>query len=221
MKPPRLYLIPGLGADGRLFEGLRRAGLEFEVIEFVTPLQDESFEAYALRLAAAIDQTQPFVLGGMSLGGMLATEIAFALKLEKLILISTCKSSREFPPYFKVFRYLPVHKLISGKQLKRHAPRSDRSSMAPWQNDILEQMRIDSDPILVKWAVSRVIHWRSKPLPKNLLHLHGTEDKLFPLRFVGEAVHVQGGSHVMVMDRAAEVVAEIQRFLEAPYQSRV
>jgi surfactin synthase thioesterase subunit len=73
---PKLYLIPGMGADARLFEGLRREGLEFEVLEFIPPVKGESLREYALRMGERIDTTKPYVLGGQSLGGTMATEIA-------------------------------------------------------------------------------------------------------------------------------------------------
>ena len=77
---PKLYLIPGMGADARLFEGLRREGLEFEVLEFIPPVKGESLREYALRMGERIDTTKPYVLGGQSLGGTMATEIASVLQ---------------------------------------------------------------------------------------------------------------------------------------------
>ena len=210
---PKLYLIPGMGADARLFEGLRREGLEFEVLEFIPAIPGESLRAYALRMGERIDTTKPYVLGGQSLGGTMATEIASVLQPEKLILISSLKNSREFPPYFKLGRYLPLHRLGSGKFWKEKGPRAGLKRSPQWQAKILKDMRNEASADFVEWAVNAVVNWKSDYLHPNCLHIHGTRDFLLPGAFVRGRVAVPGGRHIMVLTHAREVVAEIRRFL--------
>jgi hypothetical protein len=212
--PPKLYLIPGMGADARLFEGLRREGLEFEVLEFTPPIAGESLRDYALRMGERIDTSQPYVLGGQSLGGTMATEIASVLHPEKLILISSLKNSREFPPYFKLGRYLPLHRLGSGKFWRENGPRAGLKRIPEWQAKILKDMRNEASDDFVEWAVNAVVNWKSDYVHPNCLHIHGTRDFLLPGAFVRGRVAVRGGRHIMVLTHAREVVAEIRKFLE-------
>ncbi|MEM7036218.1 MAG: alpha/beta hydrolase [Bacteroidota bacterium] len=210
---PKIYFVPGLGADRRLFMELRNEGLHFEVLEFIPHLKGESLRDYAHRLAAGIDASQPHILGGVSLGGMMATEIARITQPEKLILISTVKNSREFPFYLKTFRYLPLYRLVSGRFLVRHAPRERRKNLLPAHADALDGMREDADPEFVKWAIGAVLNWRRGGQPEHAVHIHGTKDRLFPGWHMGERVRIKGGSHVMVLTHAAEIVAKIRAHL--------
>ena len=211
MKQPKLYFIPGMGADYRLFEGLRREGLDFEVLEFIPAKKKETLGEYALRLADKIDQNEAYVIGGVSLGGTMATEIALHLQPQKLILISSAKRSSELPPYFRLCRYLPVHLLFSGRFMAKNGPRAHRRTMEPWQADILDDMRKEADSDFIEWAVNAIVNWKQKAMPRNYIHLHGTRDFMLPGLFVGNRKKYKGGKHVMVLTtHAAEIVAEIQ-----------
>lgn len=210
---PDLYLIPGLGGDARLFEGLRREGLEFKVLEFIRPKRRETLAQYARRMAESIDTDRPFVIGGVSLGGMLSVEIAKATNPEKVVLISSVKNRREFPLFFKVGRFIPVHRLVSGELWKKYAPRERTRDFEPWQAKALAEMRVDADPYFIRWAVHAVLHWRNREVPENLVHIHGTEDRMFPSRWLGKRIEIPQGKHVMVLTRAKELVPIIRNEL--------
>jgi hypothetical protein len=215
MTVPKIYLIPGMGADGRLFEGLRRAGLDFEVLEFIPALAGETLRAYALRLGGAIDRSRPFIVGGVSLGGIMAGEIATAMGAEKLWLISSLKHSGEMPPHFKLARYFPVYKLISGKWWREHGPRDSRRGLEAWQIKILEDIRHDADPDFITWAMDAVLQWRRsrRDVHAQVLRVHGTRDLMFPGMFLGERVRIRKGRHVMVVRQAEEILAVSREFL--------
>ncbi len=210
---PTLYLIPGTGADARLFDGLHRAGLRFETLEFIPAVSGESLKEYALRLGEGIDRSKPFVVGGVSLGGIMAGEIALDAGSDALVLISSVKNSGEMPVYFKLCKWLPVHKLFSGGFLRRNGPRASLKGMAPWQAKILRDLRTDADDDFVAWAVDALVRWRRRGEPARTFHIHGTRDFMLPGIFLGKRIKVRGGRHVMVVTHAEEIVTEIRRFL--------
>jgi surfactin synthase thioesterase subunit len=51
-------------------------GFSAHYIDWIMNHKDETLPDYAVRLGASIDSTQPFVLIGLSLGGIMAAEIA-------------------------------------------------------------------------------------------------------------------------------------------------
>lgn len=71
-----LYLFTGLGADERLFENLRFES-EFNIIyvEYPVPEADVNMTDYAKLLGQQIDSSQPFGLIGVSIGGMICSEL--------------------------------------------------------------------------------------------------------------------------------------------------
>ena len=86
--------VPGLGTDYRVFGPLIRAmGLEevsYMVLEHVPPLDKaESMDSYVDRMCERLPkQKTPFVVIGLSLGGMLSVEIAKRVPVKDLIIIS-------------------------------------------------------------------------------------------------------------------------------------
>lgn len=201
--PFPLYLLPGLGGDRRMYAPLR-SELEFEVVEFIRPVKGESMRSYATRMAETIPENGPFIIGGVSFGAMVALEIAEIRKAREAVVISSVKDSREFPFYFKLFRYMPLHKLLPGEFFRRFHPRSN-DWKKPQAGAILRSMHKDADPWLIKWAVDRSIYHRRKSLPCPTVHIHGSKDRLFPSSFVRDRKIIKGGNHVMILSRAPEV----------------
>ncbi len=87
-----VYLFPGTGSDARLFSKLELPdGYQARHVEYPIPQKGETMEGYAMLLAQQIDTTQPFVLVGVSIGGMLCTELAEQLSPLKTIVVSSSK----------------------------------------------------------------------------------------------------------------------------------
>ena len=90
-----IYLIPGLATDRRIFKNLINELKNYNLV-FLEHLPvknlEESLSQYALRV---IQHQKYFdvdsVLIGMSLGGLIAIEMAKILDFKKVFLISTIK----------------------------------------------------------------------------------------------------------------------------------
>ena len=93
-QPCQLILFPGLGTDERLFEPQKVAFPNLEVPPWIAPRPYENLSAYAQRMAPQVSENRPFVLGGVSLGGMLAWELARLLRPDALVLIASCRSPK-------------------------------------------------------------------------------------------------------------------------------
>ena len=71
-EPEPLILLPGMGADARMFTSLRGRLPEIVTPKWIKPLPRETLVEYARRFAQVIDPGRPFFLGGASLGGVMA-----------------------------------------------------------------------------------------------------------------------------------------------------
>lgn len=107
----RFIFIPGLGADSRIFAEYVNYFQNAVVLDWLPPLPSENLANYARRLAQSIDTPQPSIVVGLSFGGMLAPYIAEEIHAEYCVLLSSVKSGKEFPKYYRLghlfFRYFP------------------------------------------------------------------------------------------------------------------
>src|SRR5258708_37464041 len=113
MECMKAYFISGLAADGRVFKHIQLPkGLETIYLNWIPPQEEEALPHYALRLATSINTKEPFVLLGLSFGGMLAIEIAKQLHPVSTILISSIPVSDHLPGYFKAAGKIGLHKMV-------------------------------------------------------------------------------------------------------------
>jgi pimeloyl-ACP methyl ester carboxylesterase len=211
----KVYFISGLGADKRVFSFLDLSFCEPVYIDWIEPLKKESLESYALRLRKHIPAKNPIVVG-ISFGGMLATEMAKADANLKAIIISSNKTADEFPKYLRAGKYFPFYKWMPGKMMKRsaHFIKWVFGKNGKEQKKVYFEIVRDTDPDFVKWAITAILNWKNKEIPKNLIHMHGTADRLLPHRYVKADHLIKGGNHVMPMDSHIEVSALLKELIQ-------
>lgn len=95
---PRLVLLPGLGADERLFAGIAIEGVSIETPRLPIPAPNECMLSYSLRVAAGLNLRPEDWLGGASFGSLVATSLARHRPLAGLVLIGGALSSVPIPP---------------------------------------------------------------------------------------------------------------------------
>lgn len=205
----KIYLIPGLGADKRMYTPQLKLFPEAEVLEHLPAVKGETLTQYAQRLAQGIDTSAPFVLIGTSLGGMIALELTNYVQPSKVILLASVKGRDELPAFIRSMRYLNFHKLIppgfykriNGLMAARLDSRRDSTVAA-----LIREMTLDASPQFIDWAINAVINWQPQfNMPDNLVHIHGSNDTLFPIRHIKQAIVIKNGSHVMNLTLSAEV----------------
>lgn len=195
-----VYLIPGQGADGRLFSRLHLENCDTTIIKYPVPFRHETLPEYAKRLASQVDTTQPFYLIGVSLGGMCAVEMAKFLHPVKVILISSAETEDEIPVRYRFQRVLPLNRLVGGRLCKWMAPPA-RFLFEPESRkdkDIFNAMIHDKDPRFMKRSINMIIHWKNKEIPPGIVHIHGDHDHTLPCRRIKNCIHLKDGSHMMI-----------------------
>jgi pimeloyl-ACP methyl ester carboxylesterase len=210
----KVYFISGLGADKRVFSFLDLSFCDPVYIEWIRPLPHESLQQYALRLREQIPDPRPVIVG-ISLGGMLVTEMARADKNIKGIIISSNKIAAEFPRYLRIGNYLPVYKWMPAALSKRMMlmTKNILGAKGKEQKEVLKQIIRDTDISFAKWAINAILHWKNNDIPSNLVHIHGTADKLLPCRLVKADHIIEGGTHVMTMDHHREITDILKKLI--------
>lgn len=207
-----LYLIPGLGADRRVFKFLDLSGYSCHHISWIDPLPDESIEHYAGRLVTQIKSTNP-ILVGVSFGGMIAVEISKQMPTEKVILISSARTGREIPGYLKFFGKLSIHKVLPAPWLKKanHVLYYFFGIKTTEEKKLLSEIIRDTDQKFMKWPIDKIVRWKNNIIPSNTILIHGSADRLFPASKAD--VIIPDGGHFMIVNKAKEVSEHIKRIV--------
>ena len=212
VSPVLFYLIPGLGADERVFQFLRLHG-EVHTLHWLAPQNKaEQLPHYAARLATAVPPARACWLVGVSFGGVLALEIAQLRPLARVVLISSFVGPQELPWLGRLARATGLHHLLP-PQLLPLLPR-----VAQWffgvkngrEYQLLRQILHDTDPNFTRWAIARLLQWPGRPRPAAI-RIHGTDDRLLPAGGAFSQYQLPGG-HLIIISRAAEISRILNSF---------
>ena len=207
-----VYCISGLGADERIFCKLQVPHTSFHFVQWLQPENDESIANYAARLSKQIEHEKP-VLMGVSFGGMMAIELAKILTVDKVVIVSSIKSSVELPTWMKMCgkykfdRMLPSRPLHSIRPLKALRPIQNYflGTESEEEKAIANHFRDNVDPMYLRWSINQILNWRNDWKPDNIYHLHGAKDHIFPLKHVDPTHIIPNAGHFMVMNKCKEI----------------
>lgn len=210
----RVYFISGLGANRRTFSLLNLSFCEPIFLDWLQPEKGEPLSHYAKRLMNGIADKEPIIVG-LSFGGMLATEMAKLNSKARVIIVSSNKTSLEFPFYLRIGKYLPLYKLGGGGIQKSSknlfgwiiGPRGEPCKK------LLEEIRLESDPNLTAAFIDMILRWNNKTVPPNVTHIHGTGDLLLPYKRVKADYTITSGTHLMIMNNAEELSLLLQKLI--------
>ncbi|WP_426058584.1 alpha/beta hydrolase [Hymenobacter sp. B1770] len=203
--PALFYLIPGLGADERVFKFLCLED-QTHVLRWLPPESlREPLLHYAARLAEAVPEQRACWLVGVSFGGILALEVAQLRPLARVVLISSFVGHGELPWVAGLARVTGLHHLLP-PQLLPCLPR-----VAKWffgvkkesEYQLLQQILRDTAPDFTRWAIAQLVQWSGRATP-SVIRIHGTADRLLPAG-AAHSQHLLPGGHLIIVSQAAEI----------------
>jgi pimeloyl-ACP methyl ester carboxylesterase len=203
----KIFLIAGLGADTRLYNNIDLGDNDVMPIDWIEPNETDTLNTYAQKLIHQYFITNNSIVIGVSLGGMLTIEIAKQLKLKKAILISSIKTIDETPWYFKFFNAMPIHKLITGGMLGKlsYLMKPCFGHMNEHDAWLFNDMVQKSSPTFLKWAIGAALKFDNKIVPANVYHIAGDKDLVFNYKKIKSPIIIEGGTHIMVFDKARQM----------------
>ncbi len=208
---PRLVLVPGLGVDARVFYPQAAAFPDLLVPPWLPPEQRESLAHYAKRLAAGVRAVErgPVVVGGLSLGGMIALEMSRHLDARAVVLIASCRSPAAVcGPLRMAERLGRAVPSVAVSWSLRLAPLfcGRGGGISRQDRKLLGQMVAEVSVPLLRWGARAIMEWPgAAESSAPVHHIHGDHDWVIPLRCVAATVVVPGGSHVLNLSHAREV----------------
>ena len=193
---------PEAGAVGANYAGLDHAA------------PGEGLTEYAERFAAEIPVARPLLLGGCSLGGMMAYEMARVLRPDALVLIASAVTRDAIPLRLRRLARIawiaPPAGYGFGKRtypvlmslVRRRAAEHRRLAAA---------MARDASSSFLRWACIAVGRWQpSVPPDVPMYTIHGNRDRVLPLGNRSCDFVIPGAGHLLTVTHAEQVNAALR-----------
>ncbi len=201
--PRRALILPGMGADAAMYAAPEYRALgAVEFADWPAHHGEATIEAVARRIAADRALGPGAVVGGSSLGGMVAAEIAKQTGAGRLLLIGSALHPSAVNPALRTFAAgadfipIPLLQAISGM-------------LSAGQRDSLLAMFRRSDPAFVRAMARAIFEWGGADPPScPVAWIHGALDGvIFPPTEGAEII--PDGGHLIAMthpERVAEFI---------------
>jgi pimeloyl-ACP methyl ester carboxylesterase len=118
MSEVNAYLIPGMGADHRLYQRFDLGNWKVHHLDWVDHEDSKTLADYARVMARRIT-TENNVIIGSSMGGMMAVELSHIIKPLLTVLVSAPTGRQEFPPILNAVRAIRLQKLFGPRTTYR------------------------------------------------------------------------------------------------------
>ncbi len=212
-----IYFVPGLAAGPEIFENLELSKEKYELhyLTWLKPLAlEESIANYAMRMCDEVKEKEPILIG-VSFGGIMVQEMSKFLDVKKVIIISSVKTNKELPKKFKMAKFTKLYKFFPTKVIsnfEEYAQYFLGKSLKKRAKIYQKYLSVRSKTYL-NWAIFNVLKWeQNKPLD-GIVHIHGTKDKVFPIKNINESIEIKGGTHIMILTKAKKISKIIDEVL--------
>lgn len=208
----KILLLTGMTPDHRIFDRLLPLLPTAIVVDWIPPIANESIASYAARLSRTLYHEGPVVVCGVSFGGIVARELASCLNATSCVLISSVRSPRELPPWFRIFRVVaprPAEAIMRTiGAIASYWPRRLKSS-STWR---LMKLGGKSGE-WHRWATAAVLNWNLSKGAERIrsIHIHGDRDATFPLRYTSADTVIHGGGHVLPLTHCEEIAEKLRQ----------
>ena len=196
--------MPGMGANPRIFEFISLSErYDVNFLSWIPPQKNESLEHYAMRMCQRVKHQNPILIG-VSFGGVLVQEMARQMDCKKIIIISSVKSNQEMPKHIKLAQVTNAHRLLPTQWIKN----LETLALFVFGNGI--QRRLDHykrylserDPEYLSWAIDRLVKWNRNSPHKGIIHIHGAQDSIFPVKNIQDPFIKIDGDHAIILTKS-------------------
>ena len=225
--PPHLIPPPGHGADRRFLARQLAAFPDAIVPIWIEPEARETLAHYSERMAAAVNPrlSGPCVVAGVSLGGMVALEMARHLRAgsergaRSIALIGSCRHPSAINALLRCSERLarPIPERILSWSLIGAPLVLGRGVKLPAEDRRLLVKMVRETPLsFVKWGARAILEWPGHTDPSiPVRSIHGARDwVILPSRARPDVI-VPGAPHVLNVSHPQEVNAFLRECLTA------
>lgn len=206
------YFIGGIATDKQLYDYPLQKIPHSVYLPFPKHDRNDTIATYCLKFLPLIDTSRPYNIIANSMGGIMTMELIKHIYPGKVILVSSVKCREEMPWWLRQLQYSNLHKLLPGKAFITAIQYGSRFikeiNQIPGARDTVIQMAKNNPPDFLYWCINAIVNWNGKKdYRKDIIHIHGTKDAMFPYRNIKNAIPVWEGTHNMLLTRKEEITA--------------
>lgn len=199
-----VYLMPGMAANPSIFEYLKLPDTQFTLhpLSWKIPEANDTLEVYAKKMLEEVKEDNP-VLIGVSFGGVIVQEMAKYITAKKTIIISSVKSKNELPKRMRFSRALGLYRiapvsLVRNIDILANYAIGDRLKH---KVALYQKYLSITNPVYLNWALQQMLCWEQTEYNEDLVHIHGTDDPVFPYKYIDKCIPIKGGTHAMIITK--------------------
>jgi len=204
-----IYFVPGLAASSTIFENLDLPKEKFEIhyLDWLVPQSlNESISEYARRMCKKVLHKKAILIG-VSFGGVMVQEMGKFISTKKIVIISSVKSTNELPKRLRVAKATRAYKLFPTKVVTNIEDFSKYTfgDTIKKRVDLYRKYLSMRDKNYLPWAIHTILNWQQEEANSEIIHIHGDNDGIFPIKHVKKCIIIEGGTHVMILNKAKEI----------------
>jgi len=202
------YFIGGIATDKQLYKHQLEHIPHSVYLPFPANDPSDTMETYVLKFLPSIDTSEPFHLVGLSMGGIMTMELLKHIHPEKVVLISSVKCRAEMPWQLRQLKYSKLHRLFPGSMFIKSIVFGSRFikelNAVPHLREEVVAMAKNNNPGFLYWCVNAIVNWQGgTDYRHDIIHIHGTKDEIFPIKYLKNVIPVENGTHNMLLSHPA------------------
>ncbi|MGB0789747.1 MAG: alpha/beta hydrolase, partial [Marinirhabdus sp.] len=136
-----------------------------------------------------------------------------------IILISSIKSRKELPLFFKLVKPLKLSTLFTKKLCTKTVKYwgKNHGFETKSEKDLFKSMVGKHTNFYLQWALRELSSWHGPKISPQtkIVHIHGTNDRTLPYKLVSKPdFTIENGSHICVLKKPEKISALIKNILQ-------
>ncbi len=206
-----------MGGDERLFSEIEPIeGYEFVDLDWTSYPNIKTLREYAIEVSKKIDTSKPFSLLGVSMGGMVCSELADIINPEKIVIISSAKTSKELPSQLKRLKFIGITRLLNAERIRYLVGNSSKffGAMNNNQRNVFYQMVENINLDFIVWSIKAILNWEKKESSPKIIHIHGTKDFVLPISNITPTITIEKGDHMMIWNKSILINQQLEEIFQ-------
>lgn len=212
MHKPRVWVIPGMGSDSRIFRKLKFPW-PATFLEWIPTQPDDTIESYSERLLGQLPIASEDLLFGYSLGGIIAQDWASRHQVQRVIILSSLHHTVQIRPLFRRLARTGMLDWSSPEGIRHLIFFMARLNSTPSRVlDLYLEMMEQFPPEHYTWTLKHVLSW-DHPTPLCPVHsFRGTLDLVFPdaPKDISRHHDLRLATHLSLITHSAEISAYLK-----------